>query len=316
MDSIGSGRPAVRPHGVVSSRRHRKGRHGTTADGGTNVVGALCKSTMAVAAAAAFVAAVVATYDWLNQPTVAVIDPWEPRPRIASPWQHPRVHPEPVVPSRQLPDVARGHAMPRGDWGTAMTTDLGRVPTMGTGITPDLPGPAPGTLAEATGVVIKPRPKPPHLMARDDRPAKRRDSHDRETVAEAKPKSAVASLGRRTVSGNGGRLILEPRTMHMLAELEQRWGERLQIRWAYRDSRLNRKVGGAKGSMHLQRKAVDIVHGGWSRAKMVRFVRLAYSIGFRGFGLGRNVVHIDTRSRFTSWNYGGNRYGSAYRMVR
>lgn len=202
--------------------------------------------------------------------------------------------------------------MPRGDWGTALTTDIGRVPTMGTGLTPDLPEASQGMQVGTAETVPKPRPKPAHATARDDRPAKERDRYDRE----AKPRTTVTSMSGRRVSGNGGRLILEPRTMRMLAELEQRWGERLQIRWAYRDSRLNRKVGGAKKSMHLQRKAVDIVHGGWSRAKMVRFVRLAYSIGFRGFGLGRNVVHIDTRARFTSWNYGGNRYGSAFRMVR
>ena len=135
-----------------------------------------------------------------------------------------------------------------------------------------------------------------------------------------KPKETVTSgrsvFSKRTVTGNGGKLVLEPRTMRMFQQLEAAWGEKLIVRWAYRDRRLNKRVGGASRSMHLEKKAIDIVHGGWNRFKMQRFVRLAYKIGFRGFGLGRNVIHLDTRPKLASWNYGGNVYGSAVRMVK
>lgn len=123
-------------------------------------------------------------------------------------------------------------------------------------------------------------------------------------------------LSKRFVSGNGGKLILEPRTAKMFARLERAWGERLQIRWAYRDKKLNRKVGGAAQSFHIKKMAIDVVHNGWSKDQMKRFVRLAYGIGFRGFGLGRSVIHIDTRPTFFSWNYGGNTYGLANRMLK
>ena len=123
-------------------------------------------------------------------------------------------------------------------------------------------------------------------------------------------------LTKRKVSGNGQRMILENRTAKLFIELERRWGEKLEVRWAYRDSKLNKKVGGKSQSLHLQKKAVDIVHNGWSKTKMRRFVRLAHSLGFRGFGMGRNVIHIDTRGALTSWNYGGNIYGLAYSMVK
>jgi len=128
--------------------------------------------------------------------------------------------------------------------------------------------------------------------------------------------SSRSVFSNRTVTGNGGKLILEPRTMRMFQQLEAAWGEKLTVRWAYRDKTLNKRVGGAGRSMHLEKKAIDIVHGGWSKFKMLRFVRLAYKIGFRGFGLGRNVIHLDTRPKLASWNYGGNVYGSATRMVK
>lgn len=155
--------------------------------------------------------------------------------------------------------------------------------------------------------VFLPKPRPV-IPAREDKKEARAKTNDKPIT--------ITDYAFRKVTGNGGKLVLEPKTMRMFQQLERAWGEKLTVRWAYRDKKLNRKVGGAGRSMHLQKKALDIVHGGWSKAKMVKFVRLAYKIGFRGFGMGRNVVHIDTRPSLTSWNYGGNRYGLAYRMVR
>lgn len=123
-------------------------------------------------------------------------------------------------------------------------------------------------------------------------------------------------LSKRKVTGNGGKLVLEPKTARMFAKLERAWGERLEVRWAYRDTKLNKRVGGAGKSYHIKKMAIDVVHDGWQKDKMKRFVKLAYSIGFRGFGLGRSVIHIDTRPAFFSWNYGGNTYGLANKMLK
>lgn len=194
--------------------------------------------------------------------------------------------------------------------GKPMGTTLGgRMPISDSILVASMP-PTPGT---------SPKPK----VTRDPDVAPKGRVPGKVAVAKGKTAPAVdmrsrtiiGSLSNRKVTGNGGRLILEPRTMGMFAELERRWGEKLQVRWAYRDPRLNRKVGGAGRSLHLRRMALDITHAGWNRDKMRRFVQLAYSIGFRGFGMGRSVIHIDTRPNLTSWNYGGNRYGLAYGML-
>lgn len=228
-----------------------------------------------------------------------------PAPRVHMEPLPPRVHPEPA---KAVPDWGIALHDPRGaSWGSAI---VGRPATrsrpMGTSVAGYVIVPARTTEIAPR----KPRAKPAPARIPVD-PRVKRDDAD----ANIRLRAPTKSMASRRVGGNGGRLILEPRTMVLFAELEARWGERLEVRWAYRDPKLNRKVGGAGKSMHLQKKALDIVHGGWSRAKMASFVRLAYSLGFRGFGLGRNVVHIDTRARFTSWNYGGNPYGLAYRMV-
>lgn len=161
-----------------------------------------------------------------------------------------------------------------------------------------------------------PRPKPRKPGWTEKVAKKVLEETDKVIEVTKKVGRKISDLTKRRVSGNGQRMVLEPRTARMFLELERQWGERLNVRWAFRDKSLNRKVGGRPRSYHLSKKAVDIVHGGWSKAKMRRFVRLAYKIGFRGFGMGGNVIHLDTRSGFTSWNYGGNRYGLAHSMIR
>lgn len=163
-----------------------------------------------------------------------------------------------------------------------------------------------------------PRPVPkPNLdrwMSKVSR--KLTDRTDAMVDATKKATKKLFDLTKRKVSGNGQRMILDQRTASLFVELERRWGEKLEVRWAYRDPKLNKKVGGKRHSYHIKKKAIDIVHNGWSKKKMRRFVRLAYSLGFRGFGMGGTVIHIDTRGPLTSWNYGGNIYGLAYSMVR
>ena len=136
----------------------------------------------------------------------------------------------------------------------------------------------------------------------------------------AKPKDELSDLvdqmKERKVSGNGETIQLEPRTLLMLVKLEQEWGEQLDIKWAKRDKALNDEIGGKSHSQHLKGKAVDIMHNGWGQAKMRKFIRLAYDIGFRGIGTGRTMIHIDTRDKFGAWLYPGSPYPSARTILR
>jgi len=126
----------------------------------------------------------------------------------------------------------------------------------------------------------------------------------------------VEEMKQRKVTGNGDLLQLEERTLYMVIKLEQEWGEQLEIKWAKRDARLNHEIGGRTHSQHLHGKAIDITHEGWSQAKMRKFIRLAYEIGFRGFGIGNTMVHIDTRNKLAAWSYPGSIYPSARKILR
>ena len=126
----------------------------------------------------------------------------------------------------------------------------------------------------------------------------------------------VYDMKSRRASGNGQTLHLEPETLLMLAKLEKEWGEQLDIRWAYRGKDLNDKVGGVEHSLHLKGKAVDVVHNGWSKDKMTKFVRLAYDVGFRGFGLGPTIVHLDSRTSLSTWLYPGSPYPLATELLK
>ena len=137
-----------------------------------------------------------------------------------------------------------------------------------------------------------------------------------EPVAEEIKVDPAASYESRRVTGNGDLLDLEPRTLRMFIELEQRWGEQLEIKWAYRSKELNSAIDGAKHSQHIHGKAIDIIHNGWSQAKMKKFVRLAHEIGFRGFGLGQTMIHIDSRDKLGVWLYPGSPYPSARKLLK
>ena len=137
-----------------------------------------------------------------------------------------------------------------------------------------------------------------------------------ELVAEEIKTDPAASYEPRRVTGNGDLLELEPKTLRMFVELEQRWGEQLEIKWAYRSKELNTAIDGAKHSQHIHGKAIDITHNGWSQAKMKKFVRLAYEVGFRGFGLGQTMIHIDSRDELGDWLYPGCRYPSARKLLK
>jgi hypothetical protein len=103
-------------------------------------------------------------------------------------------------------------------------------------------------------------------------------------------------------SAGGG---VDNRSMRMLYQLARRWGSTIQINSAYRSPRANANAGGARNSFHMSGKAFDC-GGITGRANQVRFMNLAYQVGFRGFGSYNNFVHIDTRG--TQVSFGNFRY--------
>lgn len=63
----------------------------------------------------------------------------------------------------------------------------------------------------------------------------------------------------------------------------------------FRSQQYNTKVGGAKGSQHLQGNAIDLTWPGFNSRgdDLLKFVRLAREIGFKGIGYYNSFVHVD-----------------------
>lgn len=92
--------------------------------------------------------------------------------------------------------------------------------------------------------------------------------------------------------GNGS-LKLDVHSVEMLEQLRSFIGKPMIVTSAYRDPAHNRRVGGAKGSYHLQGRAFDIRMDNHDPAQ---FEAAARSVGFTGFGYypSQGFMHIDT----------------------
>lgn len=96
---------------------------------------------------------------------------------------------------------------------------------------------------------------------------------------------------------------LNPAFKNKLVQLQQKLGKNLIVNSGYRDPDRNRSVGGAKNSQHLSKNAVDLQ---WPKNATIQekqqIIATAKSLGFKGFGIGNGILHLDTgRGRF--WGY-------------
>lgn len=96
-------------------------------------------------------------------------------------------------------------------------------------------------------------------------------------------------------SKGDGKLAIDEDAMDKLQALRVKLGRPLYVRSAYRSPYHNKKVGGAKFSMHLKAKAFDINMVNHSTDE---FLAAAKSVGFTGFGFYPKstspFIHVDT----------------------
>ena len=84
-----------------------------------------------------------------------------------------------------------------------------------------------------------------------------------------------------------------PELRDKLVLLAQELDTTLTITSAYRSPEYNKRVKGAKKSMHVQGKAVDIVQTGYSIRERQEFIRAAHKVGLTGIGVYNTFTHID-----------------------
>lgn len=98
---------------------------------------------------------------------------------------------------------------------------------------------------------------------------------------------------REMASKGDGKLLIDPPSMDKLQALRKKVGVPLIVVSAYRSPEHNARVGGAKGSYHMQAKAFDI---SMTNHDPEMFERAARAVGFTGFGFypRQNFMHVDT----------------------
>jgi len=108
------------------------------------------------------------------------------------------------------------------------------------------------------------------------------------------------AIGRTTQRYYGG---LHPRLSRLLAMVKNHYGRSPVVSSGCRSHRHNRRVGGAKRSMHLRCMAADFKVAGVSKASLRRYVSTLPGRGGVGTYCGRSIVHLDVGPR-RSWYHG------------
>lgn len=119
-----------------------------------------------------------------------------------------------------------------------------------------------------------------------------------------KPQSTVFRPG---VARDG----MDPRILGLLNKLEEaKVVPQFEITSGYRDPDRNARVGGAKGSKHIDGIAADISTKGWTDDQRSAFLEAAIRNGAKGVGIYPNgSFHFDVRDTPAAWGPKG--YGSS-----
>ena len=86
----------------------------------------------------------------------------------------------------------------------------------------------------------------------------------------------------------------------------QSLGKPITINSAYRTPEYNVKIGGAKKSMHTERKAMDVQWGTSSQQGRVDMIQRAIDAGFTGIGCYENFMHVDIGNK-RQWGPSGSK---------
>ena len=90
--------------------------------------------------------------------------------------------------------------------------------------------------------------------------------------------------------------------VRMIRQVESRFGKKVVITSGYRSPPHNRRVGGAKASMHMACKAADFHIPGVSGVEVARYVRSLPTRGGVGTYCHTAAIHIDTGKQ-RDWNW-------------
>ena len=95
---------------------------------------------------------------------------------------------------------------------------------------------------------------------------------------------------------------LKPSLVRMLKQVEQKFGKRAIVTSGYRSPEYNKRVRGARKSMHMYCAAADVQLDGVSKWDLAQYVRTMPGRGGVGTYCHTNSVHIDVGPE-RDWNW-------------
>lgn len=144
---------------------------------------------------------------------------------------------------------------------------------------------------------------------------KRRDSLDDDSDVdvhedEESPVQYASAAGMARLAPNGllkqresvDVACLKPSLVRMLKQIEQRFGKRIVVTSGYRSPEYNKRVRGARRSMHMYCAAADIQLDGVSKWDLATYVRTMPGRGGVGTYCHTNSVHVDVGPE-RDWNW-------------
>jgi uncharacterized protein YcbK (DUF882 family) len=120
----------------------------------------------------------------------------------------------------------------------------------------------------------------------------------------------LASVTNRARRGTHGLLLqregvkvgcFPPELVRLLKQVERRFGRTPIVTSGYRSRKHNRKIRGARNSMHIHCKAADIQVQGVSKTKLAKYLRSLRGRGGVGTYCSTRSVHIDVGKK-RDWN--------------
>jgi uncharacterized protein YcbK (DUF882 family) len=121
-------------------------------------------------------------------------------------------------------------------------------------------------------------------------------------VASAAGLARLAPNGLLTQAEHVDVTCLKPSLVRVLKSIEQRFGKKLVVTSGYRSNNYNRKVRGAKNSLHMYCAAADIQVPGITKWELANFVRAMPGRGGVGTYCHTDSVHVDVGPE-RDWNW-------------
>jgi Peptidase M15 len=118
------------------------------------------------------------------------------------------------------------------------------------------------------------------------------------------PFEAILKGRLKLIKVDGNEVVdrFSPDLLTILKDIQAHFGRPIEVQSGYRSPTHNKRVGGARKSLHMRGRAADIRVQGVSGARLLTFLRSHPRVGGIGYFMAGGFIHIDD-GRKRTWRY-------------